>query len=239
FNRIGFSDAVFSKLGGHRMKFKSLFDIIGPVMVGPSSSHTAAAARIGLLARNLFGGQAEKVDIYLYGSFRDTYQGHATEVALLGGLLGYDTDDDRIIRAKEEAKLNNMEYSIIVMIEERSHPNTAVLHLFKGEEELVIEGVSIGGGKIELVSINGYNINLSGNYHPLLVFHKDEFGTIARVTTKLGDEELNISQMSVSRKEKGQVALMTVELDDTISKEALEEIRAVKGVDRVIEMTGG
>ena len=208
-------------------------------MVGPSSSHTAGAARIGLLARNLFGGQAEKVDIYLYGSFRDTYQGHATDVALLGGLLGYDTDDDRIIRAIEEAKLNNMEYSIIEMNEERSHPNTAVLHLFKGEEELVIEGVSIGGGKIELVSINGYNINLSGNYHALLVFHKDEFGTIARVTTKLGDEELNISQMSVSRKEKGQVALMTVELDDTISKEALEEIRAVKGVDRVIEMTGG
>lgn len=221
------------------MKFKSVFDIIGPVMVGPSSSHTAGAARIGLLARNLFGGQAEKVDIYLYGSFRDTYQGHATDVALLGGLLGYDTDDDRIIRAIEEAKLNNMEYSIIEMNEERSHPNTAVLHLFKGEEELVIEGVSIGGGKIELVSINGYNINLSGNYHALLVFHKDEFGTIARVTTKLGDEELNISQMSVSRKEKGQVALMTVELDDTISKEALEEIRAVKGVDRVIEMTGG
>ena len=221
------------------MKFKSVFDIIGPVMVGPSSSHTAGAARIGLLARNLFGGQAEKVDIYLYGSFRDTYQGHATDVALLGGLLGYDTDDDRIIRAKEEAKLNNMEYSIIEMNEERSHPNTAVLHLFKGEEELVIEGVSIGGGKIELVSINGYNINLSGNYNALLVFHKDEFGTIARVTTKLGDEELNISQMSVSRKEKGQVALMTVELDDTISKEALEEIRAVKGVDRVIEMTGG
>ena len=208
-------------------------------MVGPSSSHTAGAARIGLLARNLFGGQAEKVDIYLYGSFRDTYQGHATDVALLGGLLGYDTDDDRIIRAKEEAKLNNMEYSIIEMNEERSHPNTAVLHLFKGEEELVIEGVSIGGGKIELVSINGYNINLSGNYHALLVFHKDEFGTIARVTTKLGDEELNISQMSVSRKEKGQVALMTVELDDSISKETLEEIRAVKGVDRVIEMTGG
>lgn len=221
------------------MKFKSVFDIIGPVMVGPSSSHTAGAARIGLLARNLFGGQAEKVDIYLYGSFRDTYQGHATDVALLGGLLGYDTDDDRIIRAKEEAKLNNMEYSIIEMNEERSHPNTAVLHLFKGEEELVIEGVSIGGGKIELVSINGYNINLSGNYHALLVFHKDEFGTIARVTTKLGDEELNISQMSVSRKEKGQVALMTVELDDSISKETLEEIRAVKGVDRVIEMTGG
>ena len=221
------------------MKFKSVFDIIGPVMVGPSSSHTAGAARIGLLARSLFGGQPDKVDIYLYGSFRDTYQGHATDVALLGGILGYDTDDERIINAKKEAENNNLTYNFIEMNEERSHPNTAVLHLYKGEEELVIEGVSIGVGKIELVSINGYNINISGNYHALLVFHKDEFGTIARVTTKLGDEKLNISQMSVSRKEKGQVALMTVELDDTILPGALEEIRAVKGVDRVIEMTGG
>ncbi|WP_026867569.1 MULTISPECIES: L-serine ammonia-lyase, iron-sulfur-dependent subunit beta [Jeotgalicoccus] len=221
------------------MKFKSVFDIIGPVMVGPSSSHTAGAARIGLLARSLFGGQPDKADIYLYGSFRDTYQGHATDVALLGGLLGYDTDDERIINAKKDAESHNMTYNFIEMNEERSHPNTAVLHLFKGEEELVIEGVSIGGGKIELVSINGYNINISGNYHALLVFHKDEFGTIARVTTKLGEEKLNISQMSVSRKEKGQVALMTVELDDTISQTAIDEIRAVKGVDRVIEMIGG
>lgn len=221
------------------MKFKSVFDIIGPVMIGPSSSHTAGAARIGLLARSLFGGQPDKVDIYLYGSFRDTYKGHATDVALLGGILGYDTDDERIINAIKEAENNNLTYNFIEMNEERSHPNTAILQLYKDDEELVIEGVSIGGGKIELVSINGYNINISGNYHSLLVFHKDEFGTIARVTTRLGEEKLNISQMSVSRKEKGQVALMTVELDDTISEAALNDIRAINGVDRVIEMTGG
>lgn len=208
-------------------------------MIGPSSSHTAGAARIGLLARSLFGGQPDKVDIYLYGSFRDTYKGHATDVALLGGILGYDTDDERIINAIKEAENNNLTYNFIEMNEERSHPNTAILQLYKDDEELVIEGVSIGGGKIELVSINGYNINISGNYHSLLVFHKDEFGTIARVTTRLGEEKLNISQMSVSRKEKGQVALMTVELDDTISEAALNDIRAINGVDRVIEMTGG
>src|SRR5699024_10942332 len=107
------------------------------------------------------------------------------------------------------------------------------------KEDLLNEVVVIGCGKIELMRINGYSINISGNYHALLVFHKDEFGTIARVTTKLGDEQLNISQMSVSRKEKGQVALMTVELDDTVTASTLEEIRAVKGVDCVIEMTGG
>ncbi|WP_031548530.1 L-serine ammonia-lyase, iron-sulfur-dependent subunit beta [Salinicoccus luteus] len=218
------------------MKYKSVFDIIGPVMVGPSSSHTAGAARIGLLARSLFGGQPDHVDIYLYGSFKDTYKGHGTDVALIGGLLGFDTDDDRIITAEALAKESSMQYQFIEMEEERSHPNTAVLHLVKGSEQLTVEGISIGGGKIEVVSINDYPINLSGNYPALLVFHKDTFGTIARVTTILGNNEINVSQMNVARKEKGDVALMTIELDDTIDEAVIEEVRAASGVDRVIEM---
>lgn len=218
------------------MKYKSVFDIIGPVMVGPSSSHTAGAARIGLLARSLFGGQPDHVDIYLYGSFKDTYKGHGTDVALIGGLLGFDTDDDRIITAEALAKESSMQYQFIEMEEERSHPNTALLHLVKGSEQLTVEGISIGGGKIEVVSINDYPINLSGNYPALLVFHKDTFGTIARVTTILGNNEINVSQMNVARKEKGDVALMTIELDDTIDEAVIEEVRAASGVDRVIEM---
>lgn len=218
------------------MKYKSVFDIIGPVMVGPSSSHTAGAARIGLLARSLFGGQPDHADIYLYGSFKDTYKGHGTDVALIGGLLGFDTDDDRIITAEALAKESSMQYQFIEMEEERSHPNTALLHLVKGSEQLTVEGISIGGGKIEVVSINDYPINLSGNYPALLVFHKDTFGTIARVTTILGNNEINVSQMNVARKEKGDVALMTIELDDTIDEAVIEEVRAASGVDRVIEM---
>jgi L-serine dehydratase len=218
------------------MRYKSVFDIIGPVMVGPSSSHTAGAARIGLLARNLFGSQPDNVDIYLYGSFKETYRGHSTDVALIGGLLGYDTDDSRIIKAREYAEAENMRVTFIEMSEERSHPNTAVLHLTKGTERLTIEGISIGGGKIELVSINDYPITLSGNYHSLLVFHKDSFGTIARVTTILGNHKINVSQMNVSRKEKGEIALMTIELDDTITEHIIEEIKETDGVERVIEM---
>ncbi|MFD2829780.1 L-serine ammonia-lyase, iron-sulfur-dependent subunit beta [Corticicoccus populi] len=218
------------------MKYKSVFDIIGPVMVGPSSSHTAGAARIGLLARSLFGGQPDHVDIYLYGSFKDTYLGHGTDVALIGGLLGFDTDDSRIIEAKKYADENGMQVNFIEMSEERSHPNTAVLHLSKGSERLTIEGISIGGGKIELVSINDYKITLSGNYHSLLVFHRDSFGTIARVTTILGNYQINVSQMNVSRKEKGEVALMTIELDDTITEAIIDEIYSADGVERVIEM---
>lgn len=218
------------------MKYKSVFDIIGPVMVGPSSSHTAGAARIGLLAKSLFGGTPDYVDIYLYGSFKDTYRGHGTDVALIGGLLGFDTDDDRIIRAVEYAEEAGMQVNFIEMEEERSHPNTAMLRLVKGEERLMIEGISIGGGKIELVSINDYAINISGNYHALLVFHQDTFGTIARVTTVLGNNEINVSQMNVSRKEKGDIALMTIELDEEISPKIIDEVRNIEGVDRVIEM---
>ncbi|TVT29165.1 L-serine ammonia-lyase, iron-sulfur-dependent, subunit beta [Salinicoccus cyprini] len=218
------------------MKYKSVFDIIGPVMVGPSSSHTAGAARIGLLARNLFGGQPDHVDIYLYGSFKDTYKGHGTDVALIGGLLGFDTDDDRIITAYALAEASSMQVQFIEMDEERSHPNTALLHLVKGTERLTVEGISIGGGKIEVVSINDYPINISGNYPALLVFHKDTFGTIARVTTILGNNRINVSQMNVARKEKGDIALMTIELDDTIESAIIEEVRQASGVDRVIEM---
>ncbi|MCG1008688.1 L-serine ammonia-lyase, iron-sulfur-dependent subunit beta [Salinicoccus sp. ID82-1] len=218
------------------MKYKSVFDIIGPVMVGPSSSHTAGAARIGLLARNLFGGQPDHVDIYLYGSFKDTYKGHGTDVALIGGLLGFDTDDDRIISAYALAEASSMQVQFIEMDEERSHPNTALLHLVKGTERLTVEGISIGGGKIEVVSINDYPINISGNYPALLVFHKDTFGTIARVTTILGNNRINVSQMNVARKEKGDIALMTIELDDTIESAIIEEVRQASGVDRVIEM---
>ncbi|AKG73749.1 L-serine ammonia-lyase, iron-sulfur-dependent subunit beta [Salinicoccus halodurans] len=218
------------------MKYKSVFDIIGPVMVGPSSSHTAGAARIGLLARSLFGGQPDHADIYLYGSFKDTYKGHGTDVALIGGLLGFDTDDDRIITAEEQAREAGLHVQFIKMEEERSHPNTALLHLVKGDERLTVEGISIGGGKIELVSINDYEINVSGNYPTLLIFHKDTFGTIARVTTILGNNEINVSQMNVSRKEKGDIALMTIELDDEISDHIIKEASGAEGVDRVIEM---
>ncbi len=225
-------------MGGFFMKYKSVFDIIGPVMVGPSSSHTAGSVRIGLTARNLFGEQPDKVDIYLYGSFRDTYRGHATDVALVGGVLGYNTDDSRIIHALDHAKEQGMTINIIEMMEERSHPNTALLHLFKGEEELMVEGISIGGGKIQLVSINDYPISISGNYHALLVFHVDEFGTIADVTAILKDQKVNIGNMNVSRKEVGQIALMTIELDGSIEKSTVDKINSTKGVKRVIELHG-
>lgn len=212
------------------MKYKSVFDIIGPTMVGPSSSHTAGAVRIGLVARDLFGKTPQQADIYLYGSFMETYRGHGTDVALVGGLLGYDTDDDRITTSLQTAEEEGMKVNFIEMAEERSHPNTAIINMRDGDKEISVEGVSIGGGKIEVIAINGFNIAISGNYPALLVFHKDTFGTIGRVANILGDSSINVGSMQVARKEKGDEALMTCELDDAINDEIIERIKNVDGV---------
>lgn len=218
------------KIRGKLMKFKSIFDIIGPTMVGPSSSHTAGAVRIGLVARSLFGGQPAQADIYLFGSFMETYKGHGTDVALVGGLLGYDTDDSRIETSLETANELGMRVNFIEMSEDRSHPNTAIIDMTDGETTISVEGVSIGGGKIEIVAINGFPINISGNYPTLLVFHKDTFGTIGKVANILGVNSINVGSMHVSRKEKGDQALMTCELDESISDEMIEEIRDIPGI---------
>lgn len=221
------------------MKFKSVFDIIGPTMVGPSSSHTAGAVRIGLVARSLFGDQPAQVDIYLFGSFMETYKGHGTDVALVGGLLGYDTDDSRIESSLETAKELGMRVNFIEMSEERSHPNTAIIDMTDGETTISVEGVSIGGGKIEVVAINNFPINISGNYPTLLVFHKDTFGTIGKVANVLGENSINVGSMHVSRKEKGDQALMTCELDESVSPAMIEEIRQIPGIITVSLMGEG
>ncbi|MCE5047137.1 L-serine ammonia-lyase, iron-sulfur-dependent subunit beta [Staphylococcus equorum] len=212
------------------MKYKTVFDIIGPTMVGPSSSHTAGAVRIGLVAKDLFNQWPKQADIYLYGSFMETYKGHGTDVALVGGLLGYDTDDDRIQTSLETAEQMGMKVNFIEMAEERSHPNTAIINMRDADKEISVEGVSIGGGKIEVVAINGFNIAISGNYPALLVFHKDTFGTIGRVANILGDSSINVGSMQVSRKEKGDQALMTCELDESVTDEIIDKIKNVEGV---------
>ncbi|MEL0537781.1 L-serine ammonia-lyase, iron-sulfur-dependent subunit beta [Staphylococcus debuckii] len=218
------------------MKFKSVFEIIGPTMIGPSSSHTAGAVRIGHVASALFGELPERVDIYLYGSFMETYRGHGTDVALVGGLLGYDTDDERIITSLATAAEQGMSIEFIEMQEEKKYPNTVVLDLQKADKQLSIEGVSIGGGKIEITAINNFPISLSGDYPALLVFHQDTFGTIANVTRILGNDSINVGAMQVNRKEKGDSALMMCELDEKPNAAIINEIRQVTGVTAVFLM---
>jgi L-serine dehydratase len=216
------------------MRYKSVFDIIGPVMIGPSSSHTAGAARIGRVARTIFGVQPESVIISLYGSFAETYKGHGTDVALVGGLLDFDTSDTRIPLSLKLAKAANMNVTFIEEEAISDHPNTARLQLKAGEKEMEIVGISIGGGTIQIVELNGFKLNLSGMNPAILVVHNDRYGSIAGVTNLLTKYHVNIGHMEVSRKEKGKVALMAIETDENISDEVIEEI---KGLPNVLQVT--
>jgi L-serine dehydratase len=215
------------------MKYKSVFDIIGPVMIGPSSSHTAGAARIGRVARTLFGRQPAWAKISLYGSFAKTYKGHGTDVAITGGLLDFDTFDERIISALDIAKDQGLD---VVFIEEDAipdHPNTAKVIIGDETGEMELVGISIGGGKIEITELNGFQLRLSGHHPAILVIHNDRFGAIASVSNILSKYEINIGHMEVSRKEKGQMALMTIEVDQNIDEEVLHEIQKLPNITQV------
>ncbi|MFB6466600.1 L-serine ammonia-lyase, iron-sulfur-dependent subunit beta [Cytobacillus sp. Hz8] len=218
------------------MKYKSVFDIIGPVMIGPSSSHTAGAARIGRVARSLFGREPKTVRVSLYGSFAETYKGHGTDVAIIGGILDFDTFDERIIHSIEIAEQKGI---LIEFIEEEAipnHPNTARVVIRDDHGELELVGISIGGGKIEITELNGFELKLSGHHPAILVVHNDRFGAIANVSNVLAKYEINIGHMEVSRKEKGQLALMTIEVDQNIDDFILEEIEALPNMVKVTKI---
>ncbi|MCF3942472.1 L-serine ammonia-lyase, iron-sulfur-dependent subunit beta [Oceanobacillus alkalisoli] len=208
------------------MKYNSVFDIIGPVMIGPSSSHTAGAARIGLAARNLFGKQPRWAKIYLYESFAKTYKGHGTDFALAGGLLGFATDDLRMSKALDIAKENGLEIEFIEDNSRVDHPNTARILIGDGNDKLELTGISIGGGKVEITELNGFQLRLSGNHPAILIMHNDRFGTIASVTEILAKHEINIGHMEVNRKDVGKEALMVIEVDQNVSDDILEELQS-------------
>ncbi|MGK0700818.1 L-serine ammonia-lyase, iron-sulfur-dependent subunit beta [Priestia flexa] len=218
------------------MKYKSVFDIIGPIMIGPSSSHTAGAARIGRVARTLFGKQPEKVIVSLYGSFAQTYKGHGTDVAIIGGVLDFDTFDPRIPESLTLAKQAGMEVTFIEETAITDHPNTARVRMIDGDKEIEVVGISIGGGKIQITELNGFELNLSGMNPAILVVHNDRFGAIATVTNTLMKHSINIGHMEVSRKEKGQVALMAIEMDTNIEDEVIEELQGLPNIIKVTRM---
>ncbi|WP_033543703.1 L-serine ammonia-lyase, iron-sulfur-dependent subunit beta [Planococcus sp. CAU13] len=215
------------------MKFKSVFDIIGPVMIGPSSSHTAGAARIGRVARDLFGRQPEWARIHLYGSFAETYKGHSTDVAIVGGLLDYDTDDERIKTSFEEAAAAGMAFEFIPETGHTDHPNTARVVIGDSQTEMSMMGISIGGGKIEITELNGFPLRLSGNHPAILVVHDDRSGCIANVSNCLYRHDINIGHMEVSRRQKGEMALMVIEVDQTVDKAVMDELRQLPNITQV------
>ncbi|EIJ81538.1 L-serine dehydratase, iron-sulfur-dependent, beta subunit [Bacillus methanolicus PB1] len=218
------------------MKYKSVFDIIGPVMIGPSSSHTAGAARIGRVARSLFGREPKWAKISFYGSFAKTYKGHGTDVAIIGGLLDFDTYDERIIKSLEIAKEKGIHIEFIAETAVTDHPNTARIRIGDDQGELELVGISIGGGKIEIIELNGFELRLSGHHPAILVVHNDRFGAIAAVSNILAKHQLNIGHMEVSRKEKGRLALMTIEVDQNIDRHIIEEIEKLPNIIQVTKI---
>ncbi|MBO8162343.1 MAG: L-serine ammonia-lyase, iron-sulfur-dependent, subunit beta [Brevibacillus sp.] len=209
------------------MKYKSVFDIIGPVMVGPSSSHTAGAARIGRVARSVFGREPKRAEITFYGSFAKTYKGHGSDVATVAGILGFDTYDRRLKDSFAIARERGIEIVLRTSDELTDHPNTSRIRLMDERGSVEVVGISIGGGKIEIIEINGFPLKLSGSAHTLMVLHEDRYGMIAAVSNVLTKYQINIGHMEVSRRERGHQALMVIEVDTVVGEQAVQEIEQI------------
>ena len=178
----------------------NIFDIIGPIMIGPSSSHTAGAVRMGRVAWKILGEDAASADIGLAGSFAMTYKGHGTDKALIAGILGMKPDDERIPNSLEIAKENGLEYTFSQVKIPKSHPNTAVLNLIgKNGAACTVEGVSVGGGNIQITKLNGMAAAFNGALDTLIIAHHDRPGVIAAVTDKLAQFGINIGSFRLSR----------------------------------------
>lgn len=212
----------------------SIFDIIGPVMVGPSSSHTAGAVRIGYIARRLLGETPKEITINLYGSFLDTGKGHGTQKALVAGLLGMKADDVRIPDSLDIAKNQNIKITFGEALLKESHPNTAQI-LLRGESgrELEVVGESIGGSRINIAQIDGIDTNFSGEYPTLVVHNLDQPGHVSEVTSMLSHKMVNIAAMQLYRANRGGNAVMVVECDQEIPKEGIDWLMKVEGVVKV------
>lgn len=219
------------------MRYRSVFDIIGPIMVGPSSSHTAGAVRIGRMARQLFGRCPDRLRVEFFGSFAETYKGHGTDVAVVAGVLGFETFDARIPDSMALAERAGMSVTIDLQEAIPAHPNTVRLVLSDDMEEMAVTGISIGGGNIQIIDLNGFELKLSGDNPAILIMHQDVYGRISAVAEILTTHRINISHMEVSRKEKGKQALMVIETDQLIEADVLNQIRALEHIIRVLPVS--
>ncbi|MBI4500221.1 MAG: L-serine ammonia-lyase, iron-sulfur-dependent, subunit beta [Gemmatimonadetes bacterium] len=206
----------------------SLLDIIGPVMVGPSSSHTAGACRIGLFARGLIGGQPDSALVELHGSFARTGVGHGTDRAIAGGLLGMAPDDERLRSSLESAEQMGLKVTFTnAKLRGDHHPNTTRITVGRAGQTAKLIGSSLGAGRILITEIDGFRVEISGTYPTLIFVAKDEPGIVAAVSSALAAGGDNIATMRVSRRGKGGDAIHIYELDDPPTESALARIRSL------------
>jgi L-serine dehydratase len=194
-----------------------LFDILGPRMVGPSSSHTAGACRLGYVVQAILGGTPERAEVGLHGSFAMTGEGHGTRKAIFGGLLGYLPDDARLRESFERAADAGLDVEFDeVDFGDGAHPNSARFEVFRGADDLEVLGCSIGGGRIRVTEIDGFPVDLSGTLPVVVVLADDVPGTVARITGLIADGGLNLATIRVDRTGRGEQALMTIETDNEV-----------------------
>jgi len=212
----------------------SILDIIGPVMVGPSSSHTAGACRIGLFARALLGGQPGSAHVELHGSFARTGQGHGTDRAIAGGLLGFHPDDERLRDSIDLATAAGLDLTFEnAKLRGDHHPNTTRITAHLGDREVAIVGSSVGAGRIVITAIDGFPVDITGTLPTLVVVASDQPGTVAAVTSALARQGGNIATIKVSRRRKGGHAIHIYELDEPVGGDALGALAALPGVRSV------
>ena len=207
------------------MEQKSIFSVISPIMVGPSSSHTAGAVRLGLMARNIYKNKFSKVKFVLYNSFATTGFGHGTDKGLLAGLLGYSVDDSLI---KDIFNIvHDVQYSYEYVQDISRHPNSVDIII---DDTMKISGDSVGAGEIRINSIDGFDVNIRGNYDTLLLMYKDKPGMISEVAEKKKKQRINIATLHCGRNSKGGVASMCIELDIPAGDDIVNEIKKLDDV---------
>ncbi len=212
----------------------NLFDIVGPVMVGPSSSHTAGAVRIGRIGWRLLNEPVAKAEIYLHGSFLATGKGHGTDRALVAGLLGLTADDGRIPDSFALAKERGMEYSFAGIDLRDAHPNSVLMKLTGAKgRRLEVIAASLGGGRIRVCEIDGLEANFCGDYPTLIVRNQDQPGHVAEVTSMLSHKSVNIATMQLYRDKRGGSAVLVVECDKEVPKEGIRWLEKLEGIYKV------
>lgn len=219
----------------------SIFDMIGPVMIGPSSSHTAGVVRIGRVAVKILGQSPEQAIITFYNSFAQTYEGHGSDRAIIAGLLDFATDDIRIKNSFDYAQENKLSYTFkAIGNASLFHPNTIKLELSAGEKHIELIGESRGGGIIHITSYNGFKADISGASHTLMILADDTKGMVAFIATILAHDDCNIATMSVSRKGKNDLACHFYEIDSPLNPTTIAYLKSLKAIHEVInvDLTG-
>lgn len=212
----------------------NVFDIIGPVMIGPSSSHTAGAARLGYVAHKILGEPPVRAEIRLSGSFAQTFRGHGTDKALIAGILGFPPDDVRVRDSLEHAARLGLDYALRCEEIPGAHPNTTRITLWGGTETVTIQGASVGGGSIVVDEINGMAVQVTAQSNTLVVLHHDKPGTIAAVTNFVAYSGVNIGNFRLARPQKGGQAVMTIEVDGDIPDVLVESLKILPNIIHVV-----